>query len=96
MDAHVNPQKASAWTSPRSGRAALRASMAGCCSQAAKRPNRSSNSPAVLGVVRAFFRANKPVFAICHGPQILISAGVLRDLPTFLREVMKKLHSLPC
>jgi protease I len=50
-------------------------------------PNRSSKSPAVLGVVRAFFRAKKPVFAICHGPQILISAGVLRDLPTFLREV---------
>lgn len=27
--------------------------------------------------VRAFFRAGKPVSAICHGPQILIDCGVL-------------------
>jgi protease I len=32
----------------------------------------------VLEVVRAFIETDKPVAAICHGPQILISAGVLR------------------
>ena len=31
----------------------------------------------VLEVVRAFFAAGKPVAAICHGPQVLISAGAL-------------------
>ncbi len=31
----------------------------------------------VLELVRHFFRAGKPVAAICHGPQILLSAGVL-------------------
>src|SRR3989454_4119996 len=32
----------------------------------------------VLGVVRHFFTARKPVAAICHGPQILTAAGVLK------------------
>lgn len=31
-----------------------------------------------LDAVKMFFKENKPVAAICHGPQILISAGVLR------------------
>lgn len=31
----------------------------------------------VLTLVRHFFAAGKPVAAICHGPQVLISAGVL-------------------
>lgn len=31
----------------------------------------------VLALVREFFEANKPVAAICHGPQVLVSAGVL-------------------
>lgn len=30
-----------------------------------------------LALVRHFFAAGKPVAAICHGPQVLISAGVL-------------------
>lgn len=30
-------------------------------------------------IARHFFDGNKPVGAICHGPQTLISAGVLRD-----------------
>lgn len=34
-------------------------------------------NPAVLAVVRHFFAANKPVAAICHGPQLLAAAGVL-------------------
>lgn len=28
--------------------------------------------------VRAFFKARKPVFAICHGPQVLITAEVVK------------------
>lgn len=35
-------------------------------------------NPAVLDVVRHFFDTNKPVAAICHGPQLLAAAGVLR------------------
>jgi protease I len=34
--------------------------------------------PRVLEIVREFFRDKKPVAAICHGPQILVSAGVLK------------------
>jgi protease I len=30
-----------------------------------------------LEIARSFFASNKPVAAICHGPQILISAGLL-------------------
>src|SRR5437879_13843504 len=33
---------------------------------------------AVLGTVRHFFTADKPVAAICHGPQILTAAGVIK------------------
>ena len=35
-------------------------------------------NPGVLGIARAFMAANKPVAAICHGPQILVSAGEMR------------------
>ena len=31
----------------------------------------------MLELVRDFFSEGKPVAAICHGPQILLSAGVL-------------------
>ncbi len=31
-----------------------------------------------LKIVKHFFEKDKPVFAICHGPQILISAGLLK------------------
>lgn len=34
--------------------------------------------PKVLDIVRRFFKAGKPVAAICHGPQILLSAGVIQ------------------
>lgn len=34
--------------------------------------------PKVLDVVRHFIEAGKPVAAICHGPQILAAAGVLK------------------
>ena len=32
----------------------------------------------VLQIVREFFAADKPVAAICHGPQVLTAAGVLK------------------
>jgi protease I len=35
--------------------------------------------PKVLNLVRHFADANKPIAAICHGPQILAAAGVLRN-----------------
>jgi protease I len=36
-------------------------------------------NPRVLELVQAFDRAKKPIAAICHGPQILAAAGVLKD-----------------
>jgi protease I len=35
--------------------------------------------PRVIAVVRHFAEAKKPIAAICHGPQILSAAGVLRE-----------------
>ena len=34
-------------------------------------------NPAVIATVKHFFDTDKPVAAICHGPQILAAAGVL-------------------
>jgi len=34
--------------------------------------------PKALEIARSFFARSKPVAAICHGPQILISAGLLQ------------------
>ena len=34
-------------------------------------------NPKVLDIVRHFAEANKPIAAVCHGPQILAAAGVL-------------------
>jgi protease I len=36
------------------------------------------HEPMALEIARKFFAGNKPVAAICHGPQILISAGLLQ------------------
>lgn len=33
---------------------------------------------AALEIVKDFFLGNKPVAAICHGPQLLVTAGVLK------------------
>jgi protease I len=35
-------------------------------------------NPRVIEVVQQFFAAGKPVAAICHGPQVLAAAGVLK------------------
>ena len=37
------------------------------------------NEPAALAIAKAFLSSSRPVAAICHGPQLLVSAGVLRD-----------------
>ncbi len=34
--------------------------------------------PEVIRIVQHFDKANKPIAAICHGPQVLAAAGVLR------------------
>jgi protease I len=41
-------------------------------------PDQLRMVPGAVDFVREFFDAGKPVAAICHGPQLLIEAGVLR------------------
>lgn len=43
-----------------------------------KAPAMLRKERAALEIVRAFMAADKPVAAICHGPQILVDAGVMR------------------
>ncbi len=40
-------------------------------------PEAVRREPKALEIARHFFAGNKPVSAICHGPQTLISAGLL-------------------
>ena len=35
-------------------------------------------NPRVIEIVQEFFKDKKPVAAICHGPQVLTAAGVLK------------------
>lgn len=42
-------------------------------------PDTLRTIPEAVEFVRAFFRSGKPVAAICHGPQLLIEAGVVRN-----------------
>lgn len=41
-------------------------------------PDNLRGDETVLRFTRAFFEKGKPVFAICHGPQVLISAEVVK------------------
>jgi protease I len=43
-----------------------------------KAPAAIRNDPAVQEIARSFFADGKPVAAIRHGPQILVSAGLLK------------------
>jgi len=43
-----------------------------------KAPEAVRKEQKALEIVRAFFDKNKPVAAICHGPQTLISAGLMK------------------
>ena len=42
-------------------------------------PDALRTNDAALSFVKGFFEQKKPVFAICHGPQVLISANLVRD-----------------
>jgi protease I len=41
-------------------------------------PDKLRMIPAAVQFVRAFFEAGKPVAAICHGPWLLVEAGVVK------------------
>jgi protease I len=43
-----------------------------------KAPETIRKSDDALAIARHFFQKNKPVAAICHGPQTLISAGLIK------------------
>ena len=43
-----------------------------------KAPAAIRDDPAVQELARSFIAEGKPVAAICHGPQILVSAGLLK------------------
>lgn len=43
-----------------------------------KAPAVLRKEPKAVEIAKSFFVGNKPVAAICHGPQILISAGLLQ------------------
>ena len=41
-------------------------------------PDGLRREPAMAGFVKELFDAGKPVCAVCHGPSLLISAGILK------------------
>jgi protease I len=43
-----------------------------------KGPEKMRLDKDALEITRYFFKENKPVAAICHGPQVLVSAGVIK------------------
>ncbi|MGC9454695.1 MAG: DJ-1/PfpI family protein [Phycisphaerae bacterium] len=42
-------------------------------------PENLEEHPESMEICRAFFEADKPVATICHGPRLLLRAGLLRD-----------------
>ncbi len=44
-------------------------------------PAKLAEFPDALRICRAFMEADKPVAAICHGPRLLMQAGVVTDRP---------------
>lgn len=42
-------------------------------------PDKLRRSEEALNFIREFFKQKKPVASICHGPQVLISAEVVKD-----------------
>jgi protease I len=45
-----------------------------------KAPAAIRKNEAVVSFARSMYQAGKPVAAICHGPQVLVTAGVVEDL----------------
>jgi archaeal arginyl aminopeptidase len=59
-----------------------------------KAPAAVRKEPQALAIARSFFARNKPVAAICHGPQTLISAGLLQGRrATCYRSVAEELKA---
>jgi len=59
-----------------------------------KAPSAIRKEPKALEIARHFFEQNKPVAAICHGPQILISAGLLEGrVVTGYKSIAKELKN---
>jgi protease I len=59
-----------------------------------KAPAAIRNDPQAQAITRHFFAQSKPVGAICHGPQTLVSAGLLRGrratcYPTVAKELQE-------
>lgn len=42
-------------------------------------PDRLRAQKAAVDFVKAFFQASKPIAAICHGPQLFLTAGTFKD-----------------
>lgn len=59
-----------------------------------KAPEALRKDPRVLEIVKKFYELGKPIGAICHGPQILISAGLLTGRrATAYKSVAKELQN---
>ncbi|MCX8031520.1 MAG: type 1 glutamine amidotransferase [Thermodesulfovibrionales bacterium] len=59
-----------------------------------KAPELIRKEKEVHEIAKHFFEKNKPVAAICHGPQILISAGLLKQRrATCYRSVVQELKA---
>ena len=60
-----------------------------------KAPAAIRNDKTAQEIARSFVTAGKPVAAICHGPQILVSAGLLKGRhATCYSEVAKELKEI--
>ncbi len=60
-----------------------------------KAPETVRKEPGAQDIARRFFAGNKPVAAICHGPQTLVSAGVLKGRrATCYRNVAEELREV--
>jgi protease I len=59
-----------------------------------KAPETVRKQPKAVAIAQHFFQKNKPVSAICHGPQTLITAGLLKGRrATCYRTVAEELKS---
>ena len=59
-----------------------------------KAPERVRKEKKAIEIARSFFEHHKPVAAICHGPQTLISAGLLKGRrATCYRSVAEELKA---
>ncbi|MFO8234055.1 MAG: type 1 glutamine amidotransferase domain-containing protein [Bacteroidales bacterium] len=58
-----------------------------------KAPSKLRENEAVVEFAREFFNSGKPVASICHGPQILVTAGVLEGrTSTAYEEVQEEIE----